>query len=179
MTDDNKAAGTEGPGFGVANKVINLAHRWETDDLYHINEFINDLRSSLAALPLEAENRGAPLSAGSISRAVNHLEEAFAMTRPAPERFLRKALEDHIEILKKHAAQVNGYWWITTTELERILSSTPPASSGTEGLLERVARALERAYWRGRGETITKEQEDEFWLSSAREADASLRGDTK
>jgi hypothetical protein len=32
-------------------------------------------------------------------------------------------------------------------------------------LRERIARELARQYWATRGETITKEQEDEFWLS--------------
>ena len=50
----------------------------------------------------------------------------------------------------------------------------PPASAGTEGPIERVARALARSYWQGRGETITREQEDEFWLSWGRDAEAAL-----
>ena len=49
-----------------------------------------------------------------------------------------------------------------------------PASAGTEGPIERVARALARSYWQGRGETITREQEDEFWLSWGRDAEAAL-----
>ena len=47
-------------------------------------------------------------------------------------------------------------------------------SAGAEGPIESVARALARAYWRGRGETITKDQEDEFWLSWSRDAEAAL-----
>jgi hypothetical protein len=42
----------------------------------------------------------------------------------------------------------------------------PPERGG----IERKARALAKAYWRGRGEEITKEQEDEFWLSFAKDA---------
>lgn len=34
-----------------------------------------------------------------------------------------------------------------------------------EPVVEQVARELARSYWRDRGEEITKEQEDEFWLS--------------
>lgn len=51
---------------------------------------------------------------------------------------------------------------------------TPPATASTEGMIEKVARALARAYWQGRGETLTKEQEDEFWLSWGRDAKAAL-----
>jgi hypothetical protein len=39
---------------------------------------------------------------------------------------------------------------------------------------EKLARELCREYWLKRGERITDEMEDEFWLSFLREADLAL-----
>ena len=39
---------------------------------------------------------------------------------------------------------------------------------------QRVARKMARQYWKGRGEEITQEMEDKFWLSFARNAEEIL-----
>jgi hypothetical protein len=44
---------------------------------------------------------------------------------------------------------------------------------------ERLARELCRKYWLNRGEVITDEMEDEFWVSFLKEADRSLLGKGK
>ena len=44
----------------------------------------------------------------------------------------------------------------------------------SDTLREQVARKMSRLYWSNRGEEITEEMEDEFWLSFAKDADAIL-----
>ena len=93
---------------------------------------------------------------------------------------LRKALERladcaNARLCALNPAEVAASASALASEIAKsraILSShlPEPAEDRWTAVMEKRARALAKAYWRGRGEEITKEQEDEFWWSFARDA---------
>ena len=79
---------------------------------------------------------------------------------------LRRLVEESVEA----GTPISGP--LLLLKLNGILAAHPtePAEDRWTAVMEKRARALAKAYWRGRGEEITKEQEDEFWWSFARDA---------